>query len=44
MTVGLELGLEGEGGCEDTSETETGWHKSSFLGGMCTLVWLEGLA
>ena len=29
-TVGLELGLEEEGGCEDTSEAEIGRHKACF--------------
>lgn len=32
MTVGLELGLEEEGGCENTSEAEMGRHKACFGG------------
>lgn len=32
LTVGLELGLEEEGGCENTSEAEMGRHKAYFGG------------
>lgn len=45
MTVGLELGLEEEGRCEDTPEEGMGRHKACF-GGKCVnwfgeRVWLD---